>query len=256
MLGIQHERDLLVRVIRGNLPNQIIDVSTRNVPVTTGVIQRVGQFGRRTTGPADREISHRSLAVNQDNHFGDEATQQVLAITVRRCRSLPNRFQIRPGTTQPLRVVFTEWSRTASPESGQLVLALSEVVQSLIPGIFQGACHQPVLRFDPTELAFCSLRFVPSSLHQQLTLMVLLLPGILRFLECGQRCIHAGRRQSRQKPIHDPLLQPESAEALAFAVGRLHSLRLQARVPRNVASNTGVGHLHFSSAPTAAEQPL
>src|SRR5439155_4809861 len=129
---------------------------------------------------------------------------------------------------------LAQWCGTASPESGQLVLALSEVVQSLIPGTFEGACHQPVLRFDATELTFGSLRFVPSSLHQQLTLMALSLPGILRFLERGQRGIHAGRRQGCQKRVHNPLLQPESAEALAFAIGRLHSPSLKAGVARNV----------------------
>src|SRR5579859_3824519 len=185
MRGIQHERNLLVRVVRRHVTDQLIDLCARDVPVPTTPIQRAGQSGRCTTSPPDREIGDRSFAVDQDNHFGDEAAQEMLAVAIRRSWRLPDGFQIGPGPMQPLRIFVTERSRTTSPESGKFVLALGELLQSFFPGLFQRARNQTILRFDPSKLAFGPLGFISSPLHEQLALVALTLPGVFCFLERG-----------------------------------------------------------------------
>jgi|SRR5579859_1611543 len=157
---------------------------------------------------------------------------------------------------QPLRIIVTEWSRATSPESGKLVLRVSEVVQSFFPGMFQRAGYQTILRLDPSKLAFGPLGFIASPLHQQFALVALTLPGLFRFLESSQRRLYAGRRQRRQERVYDPLLQPQAAKALVFPFGGPHSLSLEACVARNVPAGTRVGDLHFASAPPTAQQTL
>src|SRR5712691_8139641 len=163
--------------------------------MATAVIQTAGQFRRRAAHPADREISNRAFAIDQDDHFGNDAAQQVLPVAVGGSWCLPDDLQIGSSSSKPLRISLTQRRGPTPPESVQLILALCKVFQAFFPCTLQRTCYQTVLRFDARELTLGTLRFVTSSLHQHLALVALLPPAFFRFLECSQGCIDAGRRQ-------------------------------------------------------------
>jgi hypothetical protein len=74
MLAVEHERYLLVGVVGHQMANQIVDLLARHVSMLAGVVQTARQFRRCTTHALDGQMGNDSFAIDQDYHFGDNAT--------------------------------------------------------------------------------------------------------------------------------------------------------------------------------------
>src|SRR5215211_838927 len=179
--------------------------------------ERDDQFGDRAAFPADRDRRAALFTHDVEDHFLDQAAQQLLAVAVGRGGRRPDAAEVGSQRQQLLALGRGERPRALVLAQREFGLGVSELCERLFPVAFEAAGDEPVLGLDLAVAALCALGLVFGSIDLQPPLFERRVVVVLERLGCVQRGLDAGGSERGQQRAGDRLVDLRAADAQAPA---------------------------------------
>src|ERR1700730_12007095 len=117
----------------------------------------------------------RCIAIDRENHFLDERSQELLLIARRRRRRVPDRGEVGSEGEEAIAFFLAENARSLLQSTGEFLVRRLQISQALLPLALKPAGDQPVVRIDGTiaplralGLVGCPLDSLPPLLERRL----------------------------------------------------------------------------------------
>ena len=129
--------------------------------------ERDRELGDRAAFPSDGEQRAALFALEGDDHFLDQAAEQLLAVPVSGRGRGPHAADVGAERQQPLALLRCERARLLLFAQRELGLCLAELAECVLPVSPQAARDEPVLRPDLAIAPLRPLRLVSGALDLQ-----------------------------------------------------------------------------------------
>ena len=138
-LPIEDARDHRIRVEPGETTHEIQRVLVGSDSRGSRARQRHIDIGQRAALPAYRQMGGRFVAVDRENHFLDERSQELLLIAWRRRRCVQHRGQVGAKGNKALSFCVVENARSLLQSVGKFLVCRLQIKQALLTRVRGGA---------------------------------------------------------------------------------------------------------------------
>ena len=173
--------------------------------------------------PCQRIVScaRRSSSLDVDDHFLDQAADELLAIAVGGRWGRPHAAEVRAEREQPLALLLSERAWTLLLAQRELGFGLGELAERVLPVALQAAGDEPVLGLDLAIATLGPIGLVSGALDLQPPLLQRGVVVLFERLGCLQRGLHAGRGERGEQRAGDGLVDLSAADPHAPAAAVL-----------------------------------
>ena len=167
-LSIENARDHSVRVKRGETAHEVQRVLVGSDCCGSRARQRHIDIGQRAAHPAYRQMGGRFVAIDRENHFLDERSQEFLLIAWRRRRRVPDRGKVGAKGNTALSFCLAENARSLLQSAGEFFVCRPQTNQALLPLAFKTTGDKPIVWIDSAIAPLRTLGFIGGPLDETL----------------------------------------------------------------------------------------
>jgi hypothetical protein len=177
--------------------------------------ERDNEPGQRAGLPADRDLRLAVLAVDVEDHFVDQAAQQLFAVAVGGARRGPDAAEVGAECEQTVAFGVGQDARALLFAEGQLGFGLGQLRERFLPVAFQAAGDQAVFGLDLAVATLGLLGRVSGLLDLQAPVREgCVVVGLERF-GCRDGGFDAGGRERGEQRARDGLVDLPAADPQA-----------------------------------------
>src|SRR5271166_6777817 len=107
----------------------------------------------------------RFIAIDRENHFLDERSQELLLIARRRRRRVPDCGEVGSEGEKAIAFFLAENARSLLQSTGEFFVCRRQISQALLPLALKPAGDKPVVRIDGAIAPLRALRLIGCSLR-------------------------------------------------------------------------------------------
>src|SRR5262245_19986994 len=166
-LAIEYAGDYRIRIMHGQAPHECNRILVGANDLWLGVRQVEVEFGKGTSFPAHCEMCREFVALDFDDDFLEQCSEQLLAVARRSRWRIPHGVEICSHREQALALFIGEHARAFCLAAGKFGLCHVERAQALLPLALKAAGNQPIVGINGAIAPLSSARLIARPLDAE-----------------------------------------------------------------------------------------